>query len=352
MISKDISKSILTIGCEYKSPKGGIAQIIYTYKQYLFSDFRCVVNSGGNNKLVKLYHFIFAYIHTFYLLLFDKTIRIIHIHTASNISFYRSSFWVTLAKMFNRKVILHIHGGGFKDYYKTNPKWIQSVLDKCDCIIALSKTWGLYFTNELHYKNVCVVKNVIPNPIKKDIKKDDHRLHLLFLGLITEEKGIFDFLQMIAHHKEHLCDKIMLHIGGNGKIEELNRLIDFLQLKTCVEYEGFVAGEEKVNLLNIADVFVLPSYIEGLPISILEAMSYSMPILSTSVGGIPEIVSNAQNGYLFTPGDETAMYSALMSLISNPQYVQQMGQCSRNIVKEYLPDNVELQLEKVYKDLM
>lgn len=352
MLSSELSETVLSVGCEYKHPKGGIAQVMNTYYECIFSEFKCVVNSGGTNKIIKLWRLIWSLTQTAFLLLFNSKIKIIHIHTASNISFRRSALWVKIAKIKHRKVVMHVHGGGFKEYYDTNPKWIKSVLDQCDCIITLSESWKEYFTKENNCNNVEIVKNVVPNPIINKIPKKDNRSHLLFLGLITEEKGIFDFIEMLGQNRNDLKDKVILHIGGNGKVEKLKSMINDLSLSDCVIYEGFVSGKKKTDLLNLCDIFILPSYIEGLPISILEAMSYSMPILTTPVGGIPEIVKDGINGKLFSPGNISEMDLALNGIIIDANLISEMGSNSYKMVTDHLPENVERQLEKIYTDLI
>lgn len=351
MLYQGICPTVLSVGCEYISPKGGVAQVMNTYSKYIYSPFRCVVNSGGRNKLAKLGIAVSGLIKTLFLLVSDRKIKILHIHTASYNSFRRSALWVSLGKLFHKKVILHMHGGGFKEFYVTDPRGIQAVLDKCDCIITLSKSWENYFKTELRCRNVQIVNNVVPPPNFETVEKSDQRFHLLFLGLITEEKGIFDYLDMLAAHKDIFGDRILLHIGGNGKTGLLEERIRQLGLTGCVKFEGFVSGEKKDYLLNLSDAFVLPSYVEGLPISILEAMSYRLPVMTTPVGGIPEVVIDKRNGCLFQPGDKEAMCDALRLLADNPAVVDFMRKESQDIIAEHLPDRVALRLEHIYKHL-
>ena len=345
------NKSILTVGCSFKNPKGGIAQVLNTYSKYVFQKFNCIINSTNRGFLTNVIVLTFSYIQTLLILIFNPNIRIIHIHTASYRSFQRSSLWVNLAKFFKKKVILHIHGGAFKEYYKTNPTWIQSVLNKCDCIITLSNEWKNFFTSELKCKNVRIIPNIVPYPSATGIIPDD-KFHLLFLGLITENKGIFDLLDVLKDHKSDFQDKLILHIGGNGKIAELKEFIKNNSLESIVKYEGFVSGNRKTELFNIANAFILPSYIEGLPISILEAMSYSLPILSTNVGGIPEIVENDRNGILFSPGDQQQMEDSIAALMNNPQRLKEMGTASHDMIEKFLPNSVSLKLSEVYNELL
>ena len=132
---------------------------------------------------------------------------------------------------------------------------------------------------------------------------------LLFLGLLGKNKGIYDLLECIRDHKVEFQGKLKLYIGGNGEIEHVKQLIKEYGIADIVIFEGWVSGDKKIELLNKSDAYILPSYKEGLPISILEAMSYGMPIISTPVGGIPEIVSNGENGYLVEPGNKEDIYN-------------------------------------------
>lgn len=338
--------NFITIGCKYNPPKGGIAQVLYIYDKYIFPEFWCITNSGPGNALYKLWKAVSALIQLMVTLLFHKQIRIVHIHTASYNSFRRSAWFVHLGKAMHRKVILHIHGGGFKEFYQTAPQYISKILNSCDCIITLSTKWKEYFKTISTCPMIEVVDNVIEPPTILDIKQDDNKTHLLFLGLITEQKGIFDLLEAISEHKNEFETKIVLHIGGNGKIEKLKDMINSYGLQNIVIYEGWVSGERKIQLFNLSDAFILPSYAEGLPVSILEAFSYGLPVLTTPVGGIPEIITPS-NGILFHPGNKTEIYESILSLLefkTNTELIKEQS-------KKYLPEQIRSKLHEIYNNL-
>ena len=317
MISKEISNKVLTIGCEYDPPRGGVAQVMYTYSKEVYPEFHCVTNSGNGGAMKKLWQMTAGWMKTACALLFNRNYEIVHIHTASYNSFKRSTYFVTLAKWFKKKVVLHIHGGGFKEYYKTNPKWIKKELLRADYVIALTDTWRQYYQDELGIPHVATVNNIISNP-KIETVEHDGRLHLLFLGFIVEAKGIFDLTEVIEENKNEWDGKLLLHVGGSHEVERLQRFIKDNGLENLIQYEGWVSGDKKTHLLNLMDAYILPSYTEGLPISILEALSYGNPVITTPVGGIPEVV-NEKNGYLFTPGDRQAIYEIINGIIENPE---------------------------------
>ena len=243
-----------------------------------------------------------------------------------------------------------MHAGRFAVFYQQHRYAVRKVVDKSDVIIALSEFWKEYFKKEFPTKRVEIIKNVISAP--KVHKQQTSYFTLLFLGLLGKNKGIYDLLECIRDHKVEFQGKLKLYIGGNGEIENVKQLIKEYGIADIVIFEGWVSGDKKIELLNNSDAYILPSYKEGLPISILEAMSYGMPIISTPVGGIPEIVSNGENGYLVEPGNKEDIYKAIISLLNDSDLRNRMGNVSLSRVGEHLPEYVEKQLETLYDSLL
>lgn len=344
------SGHIISVGCNYNPPKGGIAQVVYTYSRYIFSPFKYVANSGDGLLIFKLGKLLNALLVFFFKLLFDYKIKIVHIHTASNISFKRSALFVRIANLFHKKVVLHVHGGAFRDYYHREAHYVTSVLNRCDCVIALSETWKKFF--EVICDTPVVVLNNIIEPPQQEICKKDGKVHLLFLGLLVKEKGIYDLLNMISEHADFFRGRIVLHIGGNGDADILKNTIEQKRISDFVCYEGWVSGHKKTRLFSLCDIYVLPSYIEGMPISILEAMSYGCSILATNVGGIPEIIQDGVNGFLFQAGNKEEMYSKLKKLVVDDNMRMEMGQIGLSKSHAYLPDAVGMDLASIYRRLL
>ena len=204
----------------------------------------------------------------------------------------------------------------------------KAPIRKGRCSNCASESWSTFFIKEAGLKNVHVVPNIVPPPASWKRPNMKHSISF-FLGFIYQKKGIFDLIDVIVQNKEKYRDRLKLYVGGTG--QEYARLIDTINannINDIVILCGWVNEDDKIKLLNIADAYILPSYVEGLPMSILEAMSYGMPILSTPVGGIPEIVENGVNGFLFPPGDKQAMQNSINKLISNPSIKRQMGTAS------------------------
>ncbi len=345
------SKGVLTIGPEFTPPKGGVAQCIATYKQAVFSDFRFLANSCEGVFFKKSCKALSSLAKLYWILATNSEIKIVHIHTASYNSFKRSSWFVKAAKRMGRKVVIHIHGGGFREYYDKEKYSIQPIIDQCDALITLSPRWKAFFERVVHHKNVHIVPNVIANPIVKKVSKTDV-FHLLYMGHITKAKGIFDLVEMLAEHKEEYCGKLILDIGGGMYEEEkLTRFISDNNMENIIRFHGWLSGEGKTDIFNIADAYILPSYTEGVPISILEAESYGLPVLSTTVGGIPEIVIDGENGLLFEPGNKQQMKIVIDALMLDAELRTVMAECSKEISMKNLPQFVEQSLLEVYKSI-
>ena len=159
----------------------------------------------------------------FIVLLFDKRIQIVHIHTAADGSFFRASIVMKLCKVFDKKIILHCHASRFKDYYNesVNKLKILNILNLSDVLVVLSNSWQDWFHRiGVDSNKIVVLNNITAFPQLKENDCHDDKLHLLFLGLLGERKGIFDILKSIGEHKDEFYGKLIFKIGGNTHEEE------------------------------------------------------------------------------------------------------------------------------------
>lgn len=350
MIDSKLSSKILTIG-PVAEPKGGISQTVVNYRDYVFSRFQNIEFNTARSKMSNLWAYVRSIPQLFWILLTRRSIRIVHIHTAAGITFIRVFFYWVMAKLFGKKTVMHIHAGSFKNYYIAHPRFVSFVLKRCTRVVALSQEWADFFAGDVGLDNVQIISNVIAPP-ELNLNRNHDKLHILFLGHLVETKGIFDLLDVAAEHASELRDKIELHVCGAKNEEKVKDVIAAGKMSDFVKFEGWVKGQKKTDLLNLCDVFILPSYIEGLPLSILESMSYKMAILSTNIGGIPGIVHHGHNGYLFTPGDKAAMLAYILDYADHRSRVVQHGEASASAVSAFLPDAVSESLVAMYSDIL
>lgn len=357
IIHKSLSQKVVMTGVEYRNNHpGGISAVVQYWSKYI-ENLQFYPTFREGQKLTKLFVFCCNYIRLFLRLLFDNKVEIVHIHTAAGTDFLRSAKIVELAKKNNKKIVIHSHASQFKVYFsevdENTRKWIIKTLRKADVLIALSESWKKWFTEiGVNENQIIVLHNITAYPqIEKSTRNVGAPIRFLFMGEIGLRKGVFDIIRALAENKEELYGKVEFRIGGNKNEEKLLTAIKHNGLENIVSFEGFVTGDKKVELLNWADIYILPSFNEGLPISILEAMSYSMPIISTPVGGIPEVVDE-KNGIIVTPGNDEEIYKAIKFYIENKDLIKLHGLVSYKKVETYLPDYVLNHLKQIYESMI
>lgn len=356
IIERPLSEQVLTIG-EYHQDKehGGIAAVLKYYRPY-FDGFAFLPSSRRSSRADKLRYDLGSLFRLGWRLLWDRKIRIVHIHTAAGGSFTKHLYYyAALARLMGRRVVMHCHASRFQTWYESlsprRQKRLLRQMARLDRLLVLSQSWKEYFVLiGMDAERVEVLHNITPPAaLARTERVQGAPLRLLFLGEIGPRKGVFDLLEAMRLLQEKQSGAFFLHIGGNRQEEELRATIRAKGLSDCVLFHGFVSGEQKAALLAQTDVFALPSHNEGLPISILEAMSYGCAILSTPVGGIPEVVCG--NGLLVNPGDAPAIAEALLAL-QDDALRRQMGAQSLETVKAYYPQAVLTHLRSIYLSLL
>jgi glycosyltransferase involved in cell wall biosynthesis len=355
-LTSELSSKVLTVGPDYINHRGGVGAVISVYSKY-FAVFNFIPTYKVGSVIFKCYVFLTSLFKLIVFLISNPGIKIIHIHGASKGSFYRKFIIFSITKyVFRKKIVFHIHGGGFQKFYAESGKFskrlIRGLLNNSDCVITLSQSWYEYYHKNFNIKKLIVLPNIIDYPIKLQKTVNTDSLTLLFFGLICDAKGIFDLLNVIENNKEDYRNRVKLLIGGNGETQRLITMINKNHTSDIVEFLGWVDNEKKSAVFNNSDVFVLPSYAEGLPISILEAMSYGKAIIATDVGGVSEIVRENENGILIEPGNQQQIKLAINNLLDHRELLSKFGAVSELIVQRYMPDAVIKKLEDLYKSLL
>lgn len=357
MISNSISKKVLLVGPHFLNHRGGIGSIINIQKEF-YTPFNFIPTYRyDSTNLLKAIFFARQLLKIIFYLTIKREIRVLHIHSSVHGSLYRKLIVMVVAKvLFRKKVINHLHAGDYDSiYYSGNifqKRLMRQYFRISDATITVSDYWKHYISTKFHIANVYFVNNVVPHPISAYKYERLKVIKFLFLGLIGENKGIFDLMHVLSINKNNLLGKMVLTVGGNGEVNKLKQIIALNQLEQIVEFKGWITGCEKYKIMMDSDVFILPSYSEGMPVSILEAMSYGMPIISTRVGGIPEIVKSGLNGQLVNPGDDRALLNALNYYLTCSSKIEEHGNESLKIIQEYFPENVIPKVEAIYKTLI
>ncbi|MDB9805163.1 glycosyltransferase family 4 protein [Porticoccaceae bacterium] len=324
--------------------------MVSVYSQAM-DPFLHVATTPNKSTFVNLLYLPVAIVKYLYFLCV-RPIEIIHIHSASRNSFLRKSIFVLLGSIFRKKIILHIHSGHFEGWFLQNRRYVNFILLHVDLMIGLSESMVRFFNEELGHSSVVMLGNPVPKPNNARQSSRFAGVHALFLGDVIEQKGVFDLVDAVSKLPRIIRKGLRITIGGNGELRKLEAMISEAGLEEVFELAGWVVGAEKKRLFSTCDFYILPSYHEGLPVSIIEAMSYGMPILSTSVGGIPEIVIDGENGRLVEPGNVEELTFALEWFITHPDTLLSMGMNSLKRGEEFYSPKVIEKLEYIYIALL
>lgn len=338
--SRRQGQCLVMLGTDFHS-MGGMASVINVYlRAGLLDRWQMVYlpTHRDGSQWLKLITAVGAWWQFLLLVLRGKAAGV-HIHAAAGASFWRKTLIALPAFIFRLPVIFHIHDGEFANFYwrrcgRVAQYLIRQVLARSRFVIALSNSWVVELTEIAPKANVVSIPNPVEMPAQgKPIAPDSKVMTVLFLGRLSKEKGVFDLLKAFAAINAAVMP-CRLILAGNGDFESVRRDIDNFDLNELVEIAGWVGPEKKLELLNAASVLVLPSYIEGLPMAILEGMAAGLAVISTRVGGIPEVLVDSVNGLLFSPGDVKELTVCLERLAADKEFAKSLGIAAKECIEK------------------
>ena len=343
---------VLMVGPD-RSVHGGISGVVNNYYDAGITekvDLNYIGTMVEGSKLRKLWQAVKAYIKFLKLL---PEYPIVHVNVASDSSYYRKSLFIKAAKRAGRKIVIHQHGGDFETFYEKEQNdrgraRIRQVLGMGDVFLVLSPKLKQFFKGILEPSKVILFPNAVPVP--DSIEKEYGKQKILFLGRLCKEKGLRELFSVLPQLHEQF-PQMRLLLGGIWEDEDLRE--EAAKMKEYVTDLGWLQGEAKKDYLRISDLFVFPTYFEGQPVSVLEAMAYQCGIVATNVGGIPQMVEPGQTGLLIKPKDPEGLKSALEKLLSDPELCECLGKNARaKVQKEFSIEKSLQELIKIYQQLV
>jgi glycosyltransferase involved in cell wall biosynthesis len=255
-----------------------------------------------------------------------------------------------------KKMEMHIHGGDYLTNTNT-PKWMQWALKKVFAgktqVIVLSPVEKKIIEDRYKVKNIQVLPNCVDLTDAKLFKRNynkEQKVKLLFIGRISHAKGLAIIYNILSGLKKNAVPfKFFLAGTGADEKEYVEKFTSLLG--SDFEFKGVVSGKTKTDLYKNSDVFLLPSLFEGLPMSLLEAMSFGLVPVVTNVGSMGFVVTNNENGIITMLNDDTAkiLELAITQLIGNGLMQQQLSaNAAAFIYKNYSPEDYVTQLNKIY----
>lgn len=265
---------------------------------------------------------------------------IAHIGTAYGLSFVKHSLCVLIAYLFGSQVLLHPHCSYMVLYEERSPLWkwyVRRVIRLVDGVVALSQEWLALNSIASNCKVYSLPNAVRLEPYKK-IAQDracssarTDKVHILYLGHLGKDKGSFDLVEAARAvlAAGSWCEFHL--IGGDltpGESDLLGAKVKEAGLEKHIQVCPPVTGEAKLAAYRWADIFVYPSYAEGMPMAVIEAMACGLPIIASCVGGLPDLVTDGLNGLLVEPGQIKQLAAVISHLVNAPMLRESMGQRS------------------------
>jgi glycosyltransferase involved in cell wall biosynthesis len=284
----------------------------------------------------------------------------VHLHMSYGGSFIRMYAIHRLVKRYGQKDIVHLHGSEFKKFYqKSSPavqKKIRRMFRECDCLIVLGASWKAFVREIVPEAKVYCLHNAVHMPENDQCACwDQDMFHILYMGVLIPRKNVDDLLRAAALLMRNTAMKrpFDVRIAGRGKEEDrLRQLSGALGIANRVRFYGWVDGEEKQRLLSGSQCLVLPSSNEGLPVSVLEAMSYALPVIATNAGSTGEVLADGRNGYLLDSHAPEQIAEAVIRLSETEQNWRMLSAHARETIqKTYDETRFFEQLEEIYRKL-
>lgn len=303
---------------------------------------------------------------------------IIYIPLAQNrFGFLRDSLFILTGRILGKKMYVHFHGGNFDLFFQMRnnifKKYIGFILRRIDKLILLAGKFSKQFTSFIDEKRITFVYNCVPYAFimpKERIEWSSGKRvsRVLFMGYLSKAKGALDFVKTIPSViAEYKCPVEFILCGQPVDIErnivfipdphcgytKIRNLIKKENILDCVKLYSEVVGKEKERMFSRADIFVFPSYSEGCGLVVLEAMAFGLPVITTPVGALEEMLVDGENCFFVKPGDIDNIAKKILFLLNNPNLREKIGVANRRLIKEsYNPDVFLHNLAGIWNDAL
>jgi len=331
--------------------RGGIASVVNGYKKgYIWQKYSCrwIETQIDRNIVFKLFYLVRAYVEFF---IFIPFYDIVHFHTVPGNCVNIHLPLLRLAVLYKKKVIVHLHIGDQLHNY-TGDKRFREVLDRADMLIAISKMASLVLVDAYRINSqVRVLYNASASVSFERGQNIDKEKIILVAGILDENKAYDIIIRAFALVQKDFKDWKLV-FAGNGDVEKAGDLAKNLKVSDSVVFTGWLSGKDKSDLFEKAEIYCLASYMEGFPMSVLEAWEYDLPVICTTAGGLSDVVVDGFNAMVFERGDIEGLAAKMRLLMSDKDLRSQIAANSKDMVRELFSfDEIIRQLDVIYGDL-
>lgn len=272
---------------------------------------------------------------------------VVHLHLAARGNPARDGAFIAAALAARAPLVVQLHGAGFDGSH--GGPLMRHLLSKAAALLFPCESLRPWARSVAPRAHAVCLPHPVPALSAAQLAPQASRPNLiLFLGRLEAAKGIFDLLEAVAALRASVPD-VRLVCAGDGKRIAVARHAERLGIAEAVKFTGWVGPSGKRALLETAAIYALPSYREGLPISLCEAMAAGVPVVASAIGGIPEVVSDGVSGLLVAPGDKATLERQLRKLLTDRALAARIGSAARETARlRFAPERALAQLEQVY----
>lgn len=296
-----MNSKVLVLG-PGRNTRGGITMVIKEYeKTKLWKDFDCkwigtYIDRGGFHKVYCFFRGYLSYLINVF------AYDIIHIHMSWSTTAIRKLFFFIPAKILNKKVILHIHSGA-EPIINSNVRTIYRFMFRyANATILLAEKIAVELGKHFDIKNPVILYNPCLSYKTEESLVVPKEKYVLFAGTITKKKGYLDLIQAFSIASDKHSEWRLI-FAGNGEIEKAKALVRLNNIEDQVVFKGWLSRDKLQQLFETSAIFCLPSYTEGFPMAVLDAWAHGLPVITTPVGGLPDVLIPDENALVFEPGD-------------------------------------------------
>lgn len=288
--------------------------------------------------------------------------EIVHLNTSLvPKAYWRDLLYLVVTKIVRCKAVYQVHGGElpceFLGRSVCAQRFLRWSLRIPDVIVLLAEI------ERKAYEDFALPTpiHVIPNAINLDEYRtatpksfEEPRTIVGYIGRLAVEKGIAEAIRALAILRRAGIDSVLFRIAGSGPDErELRELVHREGVSDAVEFLGPVFGDAKIRFWQGIDLFLFPTkHKEGLPYTILEAIASATPVLTTRVGGIPDVIEDGVHGTLLSECDPASIAAALRSLLADRQRLRSMSSAALQHAREhYGIDRLAAQFDRLYQEM-
>lgn len=342
----------LVVGPSNKT-RGGVSSVI---RAYVESDFwkkwNCIwIETHIDRSLFdKVNYFLRGFL---YFMWYLPGCKIVHIHLSEPVSAFRKLSFFLPAFILRKKIIVHFHSFSPDTTVNGRFAWLYKwIFRNSDCVILLSEYWKREVESSFPEETLKIVVLYNPAPSIESVAPVHSEKYLLFAGTLNERKGFKDLIRAFATIA-HRYPEWHLYFAGNGNIEEGVTLCKEMSITSQVKFLGWIDGKNKDEAYRNASIFCLPSYAEGFPMSVIDALSYSLPIITTPVGGIPDVFEHKINALIFKQGDIEQLADCIEMLIRDEEIRTNLAHSSYTLSQTKFEKNTLVaELNTIYETVM